>query len=200
MLALWTTVTRFRPCVLAYSNANVATRVRRSRGNDLQTLDDAWNDLVLQARVQVLGVLADDHQVHAVVPGLHRRNVPDRPQVDEQVERLAQPDVDAGESAADRRRHRSLQGDLVTADRIEQLRRQRVAVLLEREHAGQVRFPLGLETGAVENPDNGRRDLGADAVAGNERDGVGHWPWSRASQYSSASAPAIFAIIRRVES
>ena len=46
------------------------------------------------------------------------------------------------------------------------------AVLLERHHAGQVRLPLDLQPGALEDRDDGAGDLGADAVAGDERDGV----------------------------
>jgi hypothetical protein len=85
-------------------------------GDDLQALDDPGYHLVLEPGIQVLRVLAHDHQVDPLVARRHRRDVPHRPQVREQIERLAQADVDAAEAAADRRRHRPLQRDLVAPD------------------------------------------------------------------------------------
>ena len=73
------------------------------------------------------------------------RQVLDRPQVGVEIERLAQPDVHAGEAFADRRRHRPLQRDLVALDRVEQLRRQRLAEPLERDDAGVLPLPLDLQ-------------------------------------------------------
>ena len=66
MLALWTAVTRLRPCRRACSKANSRDPRRRALGDDLQALDDARHDFVLEAGVQVLGVLADDHEVDAL--------------------------------------------------------------------------------------------------------------------------------------
>ena len=143
-------------------------------GDDLQALDDAGHDLVLEAGVEILGVLPHDHEIDALVPGRHRRDVPDRPQIGEEVERLSQSDVDAGEAAADRRRHRPLERHLVAQDRVEERRRQRRAVPLERQHAGEMRLPLRLEAGGFENLDDGAGDFGTDAVAGDQRDGVFH--------------------------
>ena len=110
---------------------------RRALGDDLQALDDAGHDLVLEAGVQILGVLADDHQVDAREPRRHARQVPDRPQVRVEIERLAQPDVDAREPFRDRRRHRALERDLVPADRLEELDRQRLPAALDGEDARQ---------------------------------------------------------------
>ena len=47
-------------------------------------------------------------------------------------------------------------------------------MLLHGEDAGGVRFPLDLKPGGFENLDDGVGDFGADAVAGNQRDGVFH--------------------------
>ena len=47
----------------AYSNANSRDARRRLLGDDLEALDHARDDLVLEAGVEVLGVLADDDQV-----------------------------------------------------------------------------------------------------------------------------------------
>ena len=113
MLALWMAVTRLpavRPRVL---EGELRDARRRLLGDDLQALDDARDDLVLEPGVEVLGVLADDDQVDAGEAARHARQVADRPQVRVEIERLAQADVDAGEAFADRRRHRPLQRDLV---------------------------------------------------------------------------------------
>ena len=118
---------------------------RRLLGDDLQALDHAGNDLVLEARVEILGVLADDDEVDALKAARDALEVLDRPQVGVEVERLAQPDVDAGEPFADRRRDRSLERDLVLSNRIEQLDRQRLIEALERRHAGVVTIPLDVE-------------------------------------------------------
>ena len=108
MLALCTAVTFLRPRRRACSNANSRDPRRRLLGDDLQALDHAGHDRVLEPGVEVLGVLAHDHQVDAGEPRRHRRQVPHRPQVRVEIERLAQPDVDAGEALADRRRDRAL--------------------------------------------------------------------------------------------
>ena len=42
-----------------------AMRVEASLGDDLQALDDTRDDFVLEAGIQILGVLADDHEVDA---------------------------------------------------------------------------------------------------------------------------------------
>ena len=83
---------------------------------------------MLEARVEILGVLAHDDQIDVLEAARHAGQVLDRPQVGVEIERLAQPDVDAGEALADRRGHRPLQRDLVPLDRLEQRRRQRLAV------------------------------------------------------------------------
>src|SRR5512134_1344978 len=68
---------------------------------------------------------------------------------------------------------------------------------LDGAHACQMRLPLRPQTSRLENPDDRARDLGADAVALDQGDSVGH---SRASQKSSASAPMTLTIIKRVDS
>ena len=52
-----------------------------------------------------------------------------------------------------------------------------VAGALEREDAGVVALPVDRHAGRVEDADDRVGDFRADAVAGNERDGV--WSWSR---------------------
>jgi hypothetical protein len=95
MFALWIAVTRLRP----------------------------WG-LVLEAGVQVLRVLAHDDEIDVGEAALDARQVADRPQVRVQVERLPEPDVDAGEALRDRRGDRSFERHPVAADRIQQFHRQ----------------------------------------------------------------------------
>ena len=121
MLALWIAVTRLAAVPPRVLERELRDARRRPLRDDLQALDDARHDFVLEPGVEVLGVLADDDQVDALEPRRHARQVPDRPQVRVEIERLAQADVDAGEPFADRRRDRPLQRDLVAADRVEQL-------------------------------------------------------------------------------
>ena len=46
---------------------------RRALGDDLQALDDAGHDFVLEPGVEILGVLADDDEVDALEPRRRRR-------------------------------------------------------------------------------------------------------------------------------
>ncbi len=91
MLALCTAVTRLRPCFTRVVEGELRDARRRRLGDDLQALDHARHHLVLEPGVEVLGVLADDDEVDVLVARRHRRDVPHRPQVGVEVERLAQP-------------------------------------------------------------------------------------------------------------
>ena len=64
--------------------------------------------LELDPGVDVLGRLADDHEVDVVVAGADARVGLARPHLRVEVEALAQPDVDRAEAVADRRRDRPL--------------------------------------------------------------------------------------------
>src|SRR4030095_10621050 len=94
--------------------------LRNARGrlgrDDLQALDDAGHDLMLEARIQVFRVLPDDHEVDALVARRTARDVPHRTQVCEELQRLPQADVDAREPSADGRRQRTFEGDPVAHD------------------------------------------------------------------------------------
>ena len=74
----------------------------------------------LDAGVDVLGVLAEDHHVDLLGP-LHRAGhaleVAHRAQADVEVEHLAQRDVERADAAADRRGERALDADEVLAER-----------------------------------------------------------------------------------
>ena len=100
---------------------------------------------VLEAAVEVLGVLADHHEVDVVVAALDPRQGLDRAQVRVEVELLAQLDVDRAMAAGDRRLGRPLEGDLVAPHRVEDSRRQRRAVLADGAEARRLGLPLEVD-------------------------------------------------------
>jgi len=64
MLALWMEWIFLRPCLRAYSKANLAMRVEPF-ADDLDAFNDTGNYFVLQAYVFALSVFADDDEVDA---------------------------------------------------------------------------------------------------------------------------------------
>ena len=70
-------------------------------GDDLDGFNDAGNDFVLQADVLAFSVFADDDEIDAGQFGFESGKILDGAEVGEEVEFLAQGDVDAFESAAD---------------------------------------------------------------------------------------------------
>jgi len=158
------------PAVLA---AGVREReLRDSRGggcrDDLQALDDAWDDDVLESGVQILGVLAHDDEIDAGESRGDAGQVGDRPDIGKEVELLAQRDVDARKALADRSGARSLEGDRVTRDRVEQIARQRLSGLVERRDSGVLAVPGDAGAGGVEDRDHRGSHFGPDPVTGNE--------------------------------
>src|SRR5262249_11593480 len=148
---------------------------------------------------------ADDDEIDAVEPGGDARKVRDRPEVRVELQRLAQADVDAREALTDGRRDRTLQRDAVSADRVDERGRERLACALKCDHARVVALPVDRHAGGAENADDRRRHLGPDAVAGNERDGVGpsgilrRRAHSRTYQYSSTRPSTMLAVISIVD-
>ncbi len=174
MLALWTAVTLRRPLATAYSKANRAIRSDAARVMILMLSAASRADHVLDAGVQVLGVLADDDEVDVLVARLEALHRAGRAQVRVQAEGLAQRDVDAPEALADRRRDRALEGDLVALDRLEDVLRERRPVLGDDALAGVHDLPVEGDAGGVEHATGRLRQLRTDAVAGDQGDSVGH--------------------------
>ena len=143
-------------------------------GDHLDALHHAGNDLVLQPHVLALGVFAHDDQVHAGPMRFQAGQVLDRAEVGEEVELLAQGDVDALEAAADGRSHRPLQRHAVALDRLVERGGNVLAVDLEGLGPGGKALPLQLDAGGFENANDRLRDLRPDAVAGNQRYLVRH--------------------------
>jgi hypothetical protein len=105
----------------------------------------AYRPRHLEAGVDVLGVLPEDHHVDLL--GVeHRGGHPGEPahraQADVEVENLAQRDVERAEATADRRGEWSLDADQVGAEGLDGLLGEPVAGLVERLLAGQDLLPL----------------------------------------------------------
>jgi hypothetical protein len=159
---------------------------RGLRRDDLDALDDARHDDVLDARIQVLRVLTHDHEIEFRIPRRHVRQRPHGPQVRVEIERLAQADVDGGEALADGRRDRAFERDLVALDRFEEVGGQRVAELFQRLRARVVRLPLDLDARRLDDPHHGGGDFRPDPVARNECDSMFHKKLSAVSHEQSA--------------
>ena len=158
-------------------------------GDDLDALSRVRADHVLDAGVEVLGVLADDDEIDVLVAGLETLDRASRSEVGVQPERLAERDVDAPEALADRGRDRALEGDLVSADRFQDVLGERRAVLRDDGLACVDRLPFELDPGRVEDPPSGFRQLRTDAVAGDQGHTVGHGPIVAALGRSSRQGP-----------
>ena len=136
--------------------------------DDLDALGGVVADHVLDAGVEVLGVLAHDDEVDVVEAAAHALHRLGRAQAGVQVELLAQRHVDAAEARADRRRDRPLDRHLVAADRLEHVLGQRRAVLLHHVEAGVVHLPDDGHAGGGDHGLERGGQLGAGAVAGDQ--------------------------------
>src|SRR5690606_19501749 len=136
--------------------------------------------LEFDARVDVLGVLAEDHHVGELGPldrARHALEPPDRTQAGVEIELLAERDVEAPDATADRGGQRALDADQVLGERGDGLVGQPVARAVERLLAGQHFLPLdlavarvGLGDRGIEHADRRRPDVGPGAVALDEGD------------------------------
>src|SRR5262249_7516719 len=106
----------------------------------------------LDAGVDVFRVLAEDHHVD-LFRVLDRRwdalEPAHRPQTDVEVERLPQRDIERSDAAADRRRERSLDADVIALERLDGLVRQPVVDGIFGLFAGEHFLPNDLALAAV---------------------------------------------------
>ena len=167
------------------------------RGDDLQALDHAGNNFMLDAGIKALGIFANDDQVNIRIASRNVRKIANGPEVCVEFEALAQLDINAGKAAADRGGDWTLQADARPLDRIVELLWNVFLVLLEGLRPGHECFPLELDAGGLENADRGIGDFGANAVAGDEGDAVRHrklilaGAWTSTSRRLSFSARAL---------
>ena len=134
--------------------------------DDFQALDHARDDLMFDAGVEAFGVFAHDNQVEAAPFGGDALQALDRTEVRVQVEVLAQRDVDALVTRANRGSQGSLQGKACSGDRIQKILRQRGPELLYGRITREDPFPFGAKSGRFENLHHRVRDFGADPVPG----------------------------------
>src|SRR6266550_942646 len=124
----------------------------------------------LDARIEVLDVLANDDQIDVTAWRGHARLGLRGSEVRVQVELLAEGDVDRAEARPELGRERALERDAVSPHGLERVLRERRAVLCHRGHADVVDIPLDLHTGRFDRTAGRRDDLRARAVTRNERD------------------------------
>lgn len=146
--------------------------LRGVAGDELDALDDAVDDNVLNARVLALGVLADQDRVDVVVGRLVAGNGPAGPDVGEEIEGAAERQVERDVALANGRRQRALERNQVPRDAGNGLvGDDRLAVLVEA--GGHVdRLPLDGHVGGRVDVLDRLRNLGPNAVALDERDAV----------------------------
>ena len=130
--------------------------------------------LELDAAVEVLVVLADDDEVDVLVARADARVALGGAEAGVEVEHLAEGDVNGAEAAAAGCGDRPLDGDLVLADRVEDLFGEDGAVLLGGVEAGFAVVPVEVDACGLQDADRRIHDLGADAVAGDDGDAVSH--------------------------
>ncbi len=196
MFALWTLVTFFRPCLRAYSKAYLTIR---SAPGDRDRLDrdarvgadrlvvellDVGDQLgglglallELAAEVEVLGVLADDHEVDLglVEVGPDALVVLAGADAGVEVECLAEVDVDRAEAGADRRGDRGLERDLGPPARLDHAVGHGGADLGHDVDAGLLDVPVDGDAGGLDAELGGLGQLGTDAVAGDQGHFMGH--------------------------
>ena len=179
--------TRLRPLARAYSNAKRMIRSEPSGLSGLIEIPELPQDLLLLAGVEevdhgvrvvgarleldpgveVLGVLADDDEVDALVARAHARVRLAGPDARVEAELVAQRDVHGAEPGADRRRDRALERDAVALDRLERLLRERRPGLLHHVDARLLDVPLERDAGRLEDAARRLGELGAGSVAGN---------------------------------
>src|ERR1700687_3943630 len=124
--------------------------------------------LALESRIYVLGVLSHDDEVEGVAKVARALVGLDRSDQGEEVELLAQRDVDASKPAADRRRYRTFESDLVFANGRQHRLGKRSAKFGDSRLARLLDVPVELDSGGLEDSDGGVADLWADAVTRDE--------------------------------
>lgn len=140
-------------------------------GDELDRLDDAVDDDVLDAGVLALGVLTDEDGVDVVVGGLVSLDALAGTHVGEEVEGPSEGEVERDVTLADGRGERALEGDVVALDGVDGLVGDDGLAVLEG--GGDVdRLPLDGHVGGGVDVLDGLRDLRSNAVALDQGDGV----------------------------
>ena len=110
---------------------------------------------------------------------LQARQHAHRPEIDVEAELLAQRHVDALVAAGDGRGGGALQADARGFERGEDVVGNQLALLGQRAHAGLHALPFDGDAGGFDRAHGGFGHFGSDAVAGDERNLVGHHSYYR---------------------
>ena len=148
--------------------------------------------LVLDSGVQILRVLADDHEIDVVVTRADARVRLARAEAGVETELVSQRDVDRAEPGADRGGDRAFQRDAVRLDGSERLLRQRCPRRLHHVDACLTHVPVELDAGRLQNAAGRLGQLGAGAVARNQSHAVRH-PGSEGTDPSLAARSVLSA-------
>ncbi len=146
-------------------------------GDDFEAFDDAGNDFVFEAGVEVFGIFADDDDIDAIEAGFDAGKIFDGAKIGVEVEGFAQGDVDAGSAPGDSGGHGAFESDFIFADGFDG------GSVEDRAFggggigifgAGAEFFPFDLDAGGGENLFGGGGDFWTDSFTGEQRDFVGH--------------------------
>ena len=143
--------------------------------------------------IGALGVLAHGDEVHAFVARARAGDADRRAHVGVEVEAPAQLDVDRAEALAHRRGQRALERDAVAADGLEGGGGDQLAAALPGGEAGVDELVLQAALQCIEHAQGGVHDLGADAVAADHCNGLGHGSWVAAGLALARSARRVTA-------
>ena len=124
--------------------------------------------------VEVLRVLAHDHEVDVLVAGPDAGVGLARTDARVEIQLLAKGDVHAAEARPDRRRDRALETDLRQAERVEHPRRKRRSLFPEHVDARFLNVPLEPDARVLEDAPRRLGDFGPGPVARNQRDTIRH--------------------------
>ncbi len=148
---------------------------RRFFGDDLEAFYDSRYDLMLQAGVQVFGVLADDDQIDVLEAGPEAREILHRTKIGVKIQSLTKSHVDAPRSASDGRGHRTFEAYAIAAHGLDSFFIEYAAGIGGAGCCASVNlFPVDLDAGRFQDAAGGAGNLGADSFAGQKRDFVSH--------------------------
>src|SRR6185369_13045002 len=143
-------------------------------GYDLNRLGRVRVDHALTPDVQVLAVLAENDEIDVIETRFDPRIIARRPDIDEELQFLAQRDSHARIHAvsnrhrvrvAERRLSRPFQGKTALGDRTKYARGQRCALIPAGLHAGTDNIPRDVDTVRINDLARGLGDFRTDAIA-----------------------------------
>ena len=157
------------PALARVAEGVVGDPARGALGRDLEARRHALGDLVLDARVEALGVLADDDDIDAGVARLDALHRADRTHRGVEVERLAKQHIDRAEPRPDGSRAWALERDAVLADEVERgLRKQLLLARLDRGLACVRHRPAQVGARGIEHAARRIGDFGTNSITGDQ--------------------------------